>query len=170
MGSRRLRGFTLIELMVTVAVLAVLLSIGLPGFQSVLRSNRVAATHNELVASLSLARTEALRNGRGAGVCPSTAGSACDGSWNNGWMVWSDLNGDGNFDAAEPVVRYFAPKQKMQVSSSAAGAVTFDARGRRRSAAVTLSARPDECGDQELQRSLLINASGQVVSSKGACS
>ena len=170
MGLQRQAGFTLIELMVTVAVLAILLSLGLPGFQGVLRSNRVATTNNELIASLSLARTEALRNGRGAGVCPSTAGTACDGGWNDGWMVWSDADGNGSFESTETVLRFFAPKNNMEVTSSAAGAVLFDARGRRRSAAQTISARPDECGGQPLRRTLTINASGQVVSAKGTCS
>lgn len=61
MSLRRQNGFTLVELMVTVAVLAILSTIAYPSFQSTIRSNRVATTTNELIASLALARSEAIK-------------------------------------------------------------------------------------------------------------
>ncbi|MEQ2332682.1 Tfp pilus assembly protein FimT/FimU [Xanthomonas euvesicatoria] len=167
----RSRGFTLIELMVTVAVLAIVASIGYPSFQGVLRSNRAAAANNELMALLNLSRTEAIRNGQGGGVCGSSNGTSCDGSWSGGVMVWSDSNGNGTFDAGEAVLRYSTGNPRLVVQGPTTGTViAFDARGRRRAAAdqkVTL--QPDQCGGQPLRRSLTVNASGQIRSKKEAC-
>ena len=69
MPRRQNTGFSLIELMVVIAIVAVLLTLGLPSFQSSLRSNRIATTSTELLASLALARSEAVRSTRGGGVC-----------------------------------------------------------------------------------------------------
>ena len=171
MPSNRPSGFTLVELMIAIAVLAILLAIALPSFQQSLRSNRVATATNEMVASLALARSEALRNKRGGGVCASSNGTACGANWNDGWLVWADVNGNGALDAAEAVLRYSQLSPRLQGAGPGGGVVAFDARGRRQAAAnqaVTL--RPDECGGQPMQRTLTINASGQVTTVRGDCS
>lgn len=170
MPFRRNTGFTLVELMITVAVLAVMLTIGFPSFQSVLRSNRIATATNEMIASMSLARSEAIKNTHGAGVCASTAGADCDGaSWGDGWLVWDDTNGDGVLDDGETVLRFTAGNPK--VSGDATDLIiAYDARGRRRAAAdQVVMLRPDECGSQPLQRSLLINRTGQIKVTRGPC-
>ena len=170
MSRRQVAGFTLIELMVTIAVVAILAAIALPSFQSSLRSNRVATTTNEMIASLSLARSEAIRNNGGSAVCPSNSGTACAGNWSDGWLVWADANGNSALDAGETVLRYSRGNPKLTVNNTG-GTVAFDSRGRRRAAGnQTLTLRPDECASQPLQRTLTINASGQVTTVKGACS
>lgn len=170
MFKRRATGFTLIELMVTIAVVAILLAIALPSFQGALRSNRVTTATNEMIASLSLARSEAIRNKGGAGVCPSSNGTACVGNWSDGWLVWADANGNSALDIGEVVLRYSQGNPGLAVSNSG-GTVVFDPRGRRRSAGgQTLALRPSECSSQPLQRTLTVNASGQVTAVKGACS
>ena len=170
MSPNRHSGFTLIELMITIAVLAVLLAIGLPSFQQSLRSNRAATATNEMMAALSLARSEAIRNKGGGAVCPSTGGTACGGTWSDGWLVWADTNGNGALDAGEAVLRYSQARSKLTVGNTG-GTVAFDSRGRRLAVGnQSLTIRPDECGGQPLQRTLTINASGQVTMAKGACS
>lgn len=69
MSLRRQNGFTLVELMIAVVVLGVLATIAFPSFQSTIRSNRIATTSNDLIASMALARSEAVKNRRGGGVC-----------------------------------------------------------------------------------------------------
>lgn len=165
----RQSGFTLIELMVTIAVLAILLAMGLPSFQHSLRSNRAATATNEILASVSLARSEAIRSTRGGGLCSSNNGTACNGNWGDGWMVWADANGNGAFDGGDTVLRYSRGNSRLAATGPGA-VVAFDARGRRRSAAdQTFTLRPAECGGQPLQRTLTINASGQVRTTKGSC-
>lgn len=174
----RCRGFSLIELMVTVAIVAILVAIGLPSFQSSMRSNRVATGTNELMASFSLARTEAIRSPGGAAICSTQNGNACGGDWNDGWMVWVDMDGDGLPTGADDrVLRYTQGKQRLDVQIDAPGgaaeAVTirFDNRGRRIGQLRTLSLEPEDCpAGQELVRNLELGATGQVTIIKEACS
>lgn len=170
MPSNRQSGFTLIELMVTLAVAAILLGLALPSFQSSLRSNRVATATNDMLASISLARSEAIRSTRGGGVCSSNDGAACNGSWADGWLVWADANGNGALDGGETVLKYSRGDARLGATGPGA-VVAFDSRGRRRAGAdQTLTLKPSECGGQPLQRTLTINAAGQVRTAKGSCS
>jgi type IV fimbrial biogenesis protein FimT len=70
-------GFTLVELMITIAVLAILIALATPSFTSVINSNRLAAQANNLTADLQLARSEAVRRNRRVSVCRTTDGAAC---------------------------------------------------------------------------------------------
>lgn len=162
------RGVTLVELLVTVAVAAILLVVALPSFESTFRSNRLSVTSNELTASLSLARSEAIRNTRRAELCPSADGLACGTDWNQGWMVWSDRDGDSTIGTDE-VVRWSQAKAKMRVEGPTAPLV-FDAQGRA-DAATTFVLQPDSCGEQNLRRTLRVSATGQVhkVAALEAC-
>ncbi len=99
--SRRGAGFTLVELMVTIAVLAILLAIGIPAFASLIAANRLTSATNELVASLQTARTEAIRRNARVTVCPAAPGAtACSGDWRDGWMAFVDPT-PGNAPAPE---------------------------------------------------------------------
>jgi len=81
--SRRAQsGFTLVELMVVIAVLAILASIGIPGFQGIVAENRATSAANELLATLQFARSAAMAQSRQVTVRP-TAG----GNWDGGWVV-----------------------------------------------------------------------------------
>lgn len=169
-------GFTLIELLVTVAIVAILVAVGFPAFEGSMRSNRVATSTNGLMASLALARSEAVRNPTGAALCTSTAGTACNGAtWDDGWMVWIDLDGDGAPDAGERVVRYTQGNDRMAVTATATAGGTqliqFDARGRvvgNRSLTITL--QPDTCpSGQPLVRVLTVFLTGQLRVARGNC-
>lgn len=103
-----MRGFTLIELMVAVAVLAILLAVAVPSFETIRNISRLAGGSNELVTGIQLARSDAIRrNGRSV-FCRSDDGATCSaaaGQW-QGWLVGFDGNGDGDFaDANEGITR-----------------------------------------------------------------
>ena len=171
MRRTRTAGFTLVELMVTIAIVAILAAIAFPNFESTMRSNRVATTTNELIASLSLARSEAIRNPTGAAVCPSANGTSCDGAgaWGDGWVVWIDLNNDGAINTGERVVRYVQAKNRIAVGG-ASNPIRFDSRGRVVGGARTLSVEPDECpSDADLKRNLTVSATGQTRSERTTC-
>jgi type IV fimbrial biogenesis protein FimT len=82
-------GFTLLELLVTISVAAIILSVGVPGFLSFIQNNRAVTHTNDLVTALNLGRSEATRRGTGVVLCSSTNGTTCSDSndWSNGWIV-----------------------------------------------------------------------------------
>jgi type IV fimbrial biogenesis protein FimT len=97
------RGFTLIELMVTVAVAVILIAVGVPAFNSFVMNDRDITQINALVASFNYARSEAIKQHGSAGVkvCPSSDGATCNGTsaWSGGWIVWNEdptLNTNAN--------------------------------------------------------------------------
>ncbi|MBK8535774.1 MAG: GspH/FimT family pseudopilin [Candidatus Competibacteraceae bacterium] len=103
----RQRGFTLIELIITVAIAAILLAIGVPSFQEMMRNNRVAAHTNDLLSSLNLARSEAIKRGVRVSLCKSSDGLSCatTGDWTQGWIVFVDTDNDATVDAGENILR-----------------------------------------------------------------
>ena len=167
------QGFTLIELMVAIAVLAIMLAIGLPSFQGSLRSNRVATSTNDMLAALSLARTEAIRNTRGSAVCASADGLACDGEWDQGWLVFSDTDRNGALNAGEVILRYTAVDEQLDVGGPDADVLRFDARGRLHAdlggqQVLTIASSPCPAGEM-LVRAFTITPTGQVRTDREAC-
>lgn len=79
-ASPRPAGFTLLELVITVAVLAIALGIAIPSFQGITHRNRLTSVANEVVAAMQLTRMEAIRRNERVVMCPSTDGSTCSGA------------------------------------------------------------------------------------------
>ncbi len=99
----------MIELMVTIAVAAILASIGAPALQKTIQNNRLSAMHNELMAALSFTRNVAVSSGSTATLCKrKNTGSACADvahSWRNGWLIFKDKDNDGMVDADETILQ-----------------------------------------------------------------
>src|SRR5882672_3874940 len=107
-AMNKLSGFTLVEMIISVAVAAILLTIGIPSFRYVTNSNRIAAEINGLLGDMQFARSEAVKEGIPVSVCVSSNSTACDGvnvtTWQNGWIVFSDANNDAAVDGGNDVV------------------------------------------------------------------
>jgi len=87
-------GFTLLELLMTIAIAGILLAVGLPSFGSMIAESRISAQYNSFVGSLYQARSEAIKGGTDITVCPRSAVEATScggiGDWKNGWIVFKD--------------------------------------------------------------------------------
>jgi type IV fimbrial biogenesis protein FimT len=105
--TRRQRGFTILELMMTIAVIAVIAGFAAPSFLASIRANRIVTDNNELISTLAFARSEAIKRGQRVTVCPSADQATCaaSGGWEQGWIVFLDPTGIGTVDAGEPVLR-----------------------------------------------------------------
>lgn len=95
-GYRSGRGMTMIELLVTITIVAILAAIALPAFNKMLTNNRAQAQAGLLFRSFNYARSEAVRQATWIAVRPL---SGTD--WTQGWRVWVDADNDGVFDANE---------------------------------------------------------------------
>jgi type IV fimbrial biogenesis protein FimT len=99
--------FTLIELMIAIAVATIVLTLGVPSFNSVIERNQLSAYTNLLVSSLYFARSEAIRRNETITVCHSDDGATCGGfGYEDGWIIFFDDTGDGDYDdAGEELIR-----------------------------------------------------------------
>lgn len=91
-------GFTLVELVVTMAIAAILVTIGIPSFRDFIMNNRLVSQANEFAGAINLARSGAIKQQRNAYIT-SVSGT----NWANGWTVWVDNNSNSVQDASEVV-------------------------------------------------------------------
>jgi type IV fimbrial biogenesis protein FimT len=92
-------GFTLAELMITIVIAAILVSLAIPSFTTMIRNNRTTTQINTLLTDLNLARSEASKRGARVSVCSSTNLTSCAGNtnWATGWIVFIDQDNNGSF-------------------------------------------------------------------------
>ncbi|MCX7241348.1 MAG: GspH/FimT family pseudopilin [Burkholderiales bacterium] len=127
---RKIRGFTLIEAMVVVAIIAILVSLAAPSFSSLIQANTISNSVNTLLSDMRYARSESIRRGGDVVMCrsatPESSGATCSsGNWNSGWIVFHDLNGDGVKDATDPILRVQAPLSAIDTISATGSEYRF---------------------------------------------
>lgn len=159
-------GFTLIELMITVAVLVIVLTVAIPSFNSTIQNSRSTALANDLSGALNLARSEAVKRGAEVRVCPrNAAGTACSGTdWTAGWLV---------LVPGGAVLRVWdAPRGEaviQQVPNSLTNAeVRFGPLGGLENEARTLRSRFVGCRGEQA-RDIAIGSAGHISVTRVAC-
>ncbi len=100
------KGLTLIDLVITMSVAAIVMTAAVPSYNTMTMNNRRAAAVNSLVADLNLARSESVKRGVPVSVCKSSNGQSCNTStlaraWSEGWIVFVDDNEDGIKNSGE---------------------------------------------------------------------
>ncbi len=131
---KRQPGFTLVEMLVTVTIVAILLVVGLPSYRYINNSNRLAAEMNSLVGDLMYAREEAIKEGQPVAVCVSSNGLTCSGAtaWQNGWIVFPDPNGQGANDVPASILHVqqtFTSTDTLTSPSNPVSAIIFNREG-----------------------------------------
>lgn len=114
----RQKGYTLIELMTTLAVAAVLISVAMPGMNSFRQNSQLTGTANELISAMHLARNTAVTTNTRVTLCASSNGEDCEAvAWDEGWIAFVDRDSDQNVDDDETVLRAGAGDEALDISS-----------------------------------------------------
>lgn len=129
--SHGMSGFTLVELMVAMAIMVVFVSSAVPSFGTMVRNNRLEAEQMEFTSSVALARSEAAKRGVPvmlSALTPTTPGN----EFGNGWAVWVDSNNDGSYQPATETIRVHQALSSDIRLASATTELTFQPSGFRR--------------------------------------
>jgi len=172
-------GFTLLELMTAITVLAILLGIGVPAFTEMIASNRLTATTNQMITALNLARSESSKRGIPVTVCASNAAqNACDNdptAWTAGWLVFTDDTGTaGTIDGTDELLQKFpaAPQGYTVVAAdpNTMSHIRFLRSGAPDSALLsrTLKLTRPSCSGTKARQVIIANT-GRISSGKTAC-
>ncbi|WP_350310657.1 GspH/FimT family pseudopilin [Marinobacter sp. SS13-12] len=159
---KKTSGFTLIELMITVALVGVIAAFAVPSFANLIANSRLASASNDVVGVLNYARSQAVKEGRRVIV------SATDGAnWANGISVWIDRNGNGSMQDAEELRRTSAAGGAVTISSSSNFMFTGGGLLPNGSGAVTMQICDDRNG--ESGSSITVTLGGRIRSEDLTC-
>jgi len=121
-----MRGVTLLELLIALVIVSVMVTVGIPSFNSVMNNQRLTASTNEVVTAMNLAKSEAIKRVSYVTVCKSSNGTSCTngGRWKDGWIVFANegvvnLN---KIDAGDEVIRIY-PKLHDSIDVTPSGTI-----------------------------------------------
>jgi type IV fimbrial biogenesis protein FimT len=155
--SKAIKGFTLIELMFTLAVAAVIIGIAAPNMRTFILNNRISSSANELLRSIQTARTEAPKRQQFVVVCMTADASTCTTSNYTGWIVFEDTNKDWVRQTSEPILdSHTFDSNKIKILADGDKTISF---------AVTGFANPT--GAKTPSRAIVVCDSRGIVDSSG---
>ncbi|MBV1914485.1 MAG: GspH/FimT family pseudopilin [Pseudomonadales bacterium] len=167
-SSTQNQGFTLIELMVTVAVAIILLTVGVPSLLYMISSSAITGNVDALNGDLALARSEAIVEKTTATVCKSADLLDCDSavSWSDGWIVFTDVDGDQAVDGEDTIIRVHEALSaqvtlKYDDASVADAYLQYSYKGDLESSAGTFTFCPSD-NDVSLARAIIVATTGRV--------
>lgn len=169
-------GFTLIELMVAITLLVITMTIAVPSMRSTIQNNRVVGLTNDLIASLNLARSEAVKRGLSVSICPASDQNfnACGNNWNNGWLVFVNPDENATFanNATEILVRaHQVQGQGIGITTNPANSVaTYNSAGFAAAGTGNLNFNLTASGCTGNQsRTVNVSVTGRITTTVSAC-
>jgi type IV fimbrial biogenesis protein FimT len=161
METRIQAGFTLYELLITVLIVGVILTFAIPNMQGFAANSRMTSTANDLHAAFHLARSESSRAKTNISICPSTDGATCVGTWEDGYIVFVDEDGDIVVDGGNDTVLRRHGTVAAGVSLRVAGAATYF------SFSSTGLGRPNVGGNTAMSQVVMCDERGNIVGPGG---
>ncbi len=154
-------GFTLIELMLAIAVAAVLFSLALPSMHNLQQRQRIVSTANDLVAHINLARLHAVTRREIAVVCPSLDGATCTGAnrWEDGWIVFRDPDRNGEPDQPGDLLRVGSGMQNLLIDSAGRTRIRYQPSGT--AGGTNLTIKLCDTSDPDLSRAVIVSNPGR---------
>lgn len=167
-------GFTLVELVVTLSVAAILLAVAAPNFRQLIQDNRLVAGVNELSGSINVARSEAVKRGTRVVVCKSANGSDCvtTGNWEQGWIIFVDNNNNATRDTGEAPLRIHEAVEgnvTMTGNGNVADYISYVPEGRAQTTAGASQAGTISACLSGKQRVMQLTFVGRLKITRGTC-
>lgn len=159
-------GFSLVELLVTLSVLAILVGLSFPSFSALARDARVTAASSSLRAALFLTRSEAIKRGSRSTICTSRDQATCEQSigWHHGWIVFIDRNGNARREVEEEIVSFGGAQPaglRITGNSSVRDYVSYASTGMTRLVGGGLQLGTITLCESNLGRQIVINSTGR---------
>lgn len=157
----RHQGFTLLDLLITVAIAGILITIGIPSFNQIINSNRLTTNINKLVTTLYLARSEAIKRNQPVTIRKSGA------EWESGWTVFADLDGDGTQEAGDTLLRTYnalPDNYTLRATPSYVNRITYRESGKSANGSFVLCDNSDgnNVPEENSARIMIVNTVGRV--------
>ena len=160
-------GFTLVEVMIAISVMAILIFGGVPSFIQLIRDTSVSTQSNSLVAAIGLARSEAVRRGVDVHLTAVTDDKN-ETAWSNGWVIWVDSDNDNARESSEVLRNYKSPDGELVLDKNVTD-IVFNSQGEIRGGDIyTFQLKPLGCQAQE-KREIKIKSTGRPSITKVDC-
>lgn len=160
-------GFTLVEVMIAISVMAILIFGGVPSFIQLIRDTSVSTQSNSLVAAIGLARSEAVRRGVDVHLTAVTDDKN-ETAWSNGWVIWVDSDNDNARESSEVLRNYKSPDGELVLDKNVTD-IVFNSQGEIRGGDIYIfQLKPPGCQAQE-KREIKIKSTGRPSITKVDC-
>jgi len=172
---KHVRGFTIVELMVALMLLAIITATAAPGFSRLLTRISIDGNTSRIQSAISFARSESVQSQNTVTICSSNDNATCTGEsdWAIGWIVFIDADNDTQVTAGDSIIRVWeegADRGATLIEASSRASLTFDDEGRVDSNSQTISLElvTPNCGVDQL-RTITVGAVGRATVAAGHC-
>ena len=161
-------GFTLIELMITLLIAAIILGIALPSLNSISNEINFSSIQQRLILDITFTRSEAVNQGGGITICASTDSSTCSATftdWSQGWIIFADNDGDALFTGGtDEIIRASGVDSTATITWGKTNAISFSGDGTTANNSTGNFTICDSRGDTTAVKGITLSQSGRVRS------